>query len=159
MTEEKRIYTAIDTLVLLMMVFPIGIAVFVLGFGLGDSPCIMCWSERINLIAIALTGVFMMRYGLKQKYIGWLMVICLFGMFNTMRHIGLYSSQDNGQGFSLMLFGARTYTWSLVMHTLGLVVAIVLYYLENKVEKFNNINIASQVWQVLEAKVKCEKKN
>ncbi|MGS8565603.1 disulfide bond formation protein B [Salmonella enterica] len=61
---------------LLIIIVPVGIACIVLGYGMGDNPCILCWEERIAMILAALTMIFITRYGLQLRYIGTLVLIC-----------------------------------------------------------------------------------
>lgn len=35
----------------------------VMGFGMGDSPCIMCWHERFCMVAISFIALVVVRYG------------------------------------------------------------------------------------------------
>ncbi|EIU1791711.1 disulfide bond formation protein B, partial [Salmonella enterica] len=35
---------------LLIIIVPVGIACIVLGYCMGDNPCILCWEERIAMI-------------------------------------------------------------------------------------------------------------
>ncbi len=91
---------------------PVGTAVFVLGFLYGDSPCVMCWEQRIGMALIALTGLFVLRYGPRPRYIGLAVLIGAWGLHMGVRHSSLHVARDIGQGFSLEILGAHTYTWS-----------------------------------------------
>ncbi len=99
--------------VLFLAVVPVGSAVFYLGFVRGDSPCVMCWEQRIGMILIALVGLFVLRYGPRPKYIGMAVLIAAWGMFMGLRHVGMHGARDIGQGFSMEILGAHTYTWAL----------------------------------------------
>ena len=68
-TRDAR-YTVLALAVLLLTVVPVGTAVFLLGFVHGDSPCVMCWEQRIGMALIALIGLFILRYGPRPKYLG-----------------------------------------------------------------------------------------
>ncbi len=111
--KRERLYTALSIAVLVLSIVPIGGAVFVLGFARGDSPCVMCWEQRIGMVIVALVGVFVLRYGPKPKYIGLGVLVSAWGMFMGLRHMSLHAARDIGQGFSIEVFGAHTYTWSL----------------------------------------------
>jgi disulfide bond formation protein DsbB len=99
--------------VLALAVVPIGTAVFVLGFGYGDSPCVMCWEQRIGMALVALIGLFVLRYGPKPRYVGLAVLVGAWGIHMGMRHVGMHAARDVGQGFSVMILGAHTYTWAL----------------------------------------------
>src|SRR5512141_1408961 len=107
------IYTILALAVLLLAVVPIGTAVFVLGFVYGDSPCVLCWEQRIGMAIVALIGLFVLRYGPKPKYVGAGVLVSAWGVFMGLRHMSLHAARDVGQGFAAEILGAHTYTWSL----------------------------------------------
>ncbi len=77
--RRELLYSILALAVLALAVIPIGIAVFVLGFVYGDSPCVMCWEQRIGMALVALVGLFVLRYGPKPKYIGLAVLIAHLG--------------------------------------------------------------------------------
>ncbi len=99
--------------VLFLTVVPVGTAVFLLGFVMGDSPCVMCWEQRIGMILVSLVGLFVLRYGPRPKYVGMALLIAAWGMFMGLRHVGMHGARDIGQGFSIEILGTHTYTWAL----------------------------------------------
>ncbi|MHB8837969.1 MAG: disulfide bond formation protein B, partial [Gemmatimonadaceae bacterium] len=107
------VFTITALAVLFLTVVPVGTAVFYLGFVRGDSPCVMCWEQRIGMILISLVGLFVLRYGPRPKYVGMAVLIAAWGMFMGLRHVGMHAARDVGQGFSLEILGAHTYTWAL----------------------------------------------
>jgi len=119
---------AVAAAVLALVAGPIGTAVFVLGFVQGDSPCILCWAQRTAMVLIAVTGLFIMRFGARPRYIGLAVLIAAWGVYMGMRHSALHMARDIGQGFSLEILGAHTYTWSFFIFwmTLVLVGALVM---------------------------------
>ena len=58
----------------------------------------------------------MLRFGPRPKYIGMAVLIAAWGIFMGMRHAGMHAARDIGQGFSLEIFGAHTYTWALITY-------------------------------------------
>jgi len=128
--KREPLYTALSLAVLLLSIVPIGGAVFVLGFAQGDSPCVMCWEQRIGMVIVALIGVFVLRYGPKPKYVGLAVLVSAWGMFMGLRHTAMHAARDIGQGFSIEVLGAHTYTWSLFIFavcvvTLGVLLLVV----------------------------------
>jgi disulfide bond formation protein DsbB len=123
------IYALLALAVLALAVVPIGTAVFVLGFGYGDSPCVMCWEQRIGMALIALIGLFVLRYGPKPKYVGLAVFVGAWGMHMGLRHVGMHAARDVGQGFSVMILGAHTYTWSLFIFWVTVVTLALLLML------------------------------
>ncbi len=114
--RRDAVFTVVALAVLFLTLVPVGTAVFWLGFARGDSPCVMCWEQRIGMLLIALTGLFVLRYGPKPKYVGTAVLIAGWGLFMGLRHTGMHAARDIGQGFSLEIFGAHTYTWALFIY-------------------------------------------
>jgi disulfide bond formation protein DsbB len=111
--KPEMVFTITALAVLFLTVVPVGIAVFILGFIAGDSPCVMCWEQRIGMILISLVGLFVLRFGPRPKYVGMAVLIAAWGIFMGLRHMGMHGARDIGQGFSLEILGAHTYTWAL----------------------------------------------
>jgi disulfide bond formation protein DsbB len=110
--QRQWLYTVLAAAVLALAVVPIGTAVFVLGFIYGDSPCVMCWEQRIAMALIALIGLFVLRYGPRPRYVGLSILVAAYGAFMSTRHAAMHAARDIGQGFSLEILGAHTYTWA-----------------------------------------------
>jgi disulfide bond formation protein DsbB len=110
--KRDTLYSILALAVLGLSV-PVGVAVFFLGFVHGDSPCVMCWEQRIGMALVALTGLFVLRFGARPKYVGLSIVIGAYGMYMGLRHTAMHAARDVGQGFSLEVLGAHTYTWAL----------------------------------------------
>ena len=110
------LFTILALVVLVLTSVPVGTAVFWLGFARGDSPCVMCWEQRIGMLLISLVGLFVLRFGPKPKYIGMAVLIAGWGLFMGMRHTGMHAARDIGQGFSIEMLGAHTYTWALFIY-------------------------------------------
>jgi disulfide bond formation protein DsbB len=110
---RSLVYTILAVAVLALSVVPVGTAVFVLGFVHGDSPCVMCWQQRIGMAIIALIGLFVLRYGPRPKYLGLAFLVGAYGVHMSLRHTALHAARDVGQGFSIEILGAHTYAWAL----------------------------------------------
>lgn len=118
---------------LAIMALPVGIACFFFGFILLDNPCAFCWQERTAMILIALTALYSVRYGLKPKYIAALVWLGIYGAFMAAVHTSINLGSDIGQGFSLKIMGAHTYTWALFVFVVVLVVvALLMFTMGNK---------------------------
>ena len=113
--SRHPVYTILALAVLILAVIPVGSAVFLLGFVYGDSPCVMCWEQRIGMALIALTGLFILRYGPRPRYVGLAVLVGAWGLHMGVRHSSLHVARDIGQGFSLEILGAHTYTWSALI--------------------------------------------
>lgn len=111
--KREMVFTITALAVLFLTVVPVGSAVFYLGFVRGDSPCVMCWEQRIGMLLISLVGLFVLRYGPRPRYVGMAVLIAGYGMLMSLRHVGIHGARDVGQGFSMEIMGAHTYTWAL----------------------------------------------
>jgi disulfide bond formation protein DsbB len=114
--RRDLLYSALALAVLLLSAIPVGVAVFVLGFVYGDSPCVMCWEQRIGMALVALIGLFVLRYGPKPRYVGLAVLVAAWGVFMGLRHTAMHAARDVGQGFSTEILGAHTYTWALFIY-------------------------------------------
>src|SRR5512138_536732 len=110
--KPDRLFPLLALAVLGLAIVPVGGAVFVLGFIQGDSPCVLCWEQRIGMALIALIGLFVLRYGSKPRYLGLAVLVGAYGVYMGIRHSSLHLARDIGQGFSIEILGAHTYTWS-----------------------------------------------
>ncbi len=111
--RRELLYNILAVAILALSVIPVGSAVFLLGFVYGDSPCVMCWEQRTGMAIVALIGLFVLRYGPRPKYVGAAVLVGAWGLFMGLRHTGMHAARDIGQGFSIEILGAHTYTWAL----------------------------------------------
>ncbi len=110
--QRARVLDLLALAVLALAAVPVGSAAFILGFISGDSPCVLCWEQRIGMALIALIGLFVLRYGAKPFYLGLSVLVGVWGIYMGLRHSSLHLARDIGQGFSAEILGAHTYTWS-----------------------------------------------
>ncbi len=129
---EDRLRSILAWVVILLAGGPVTAAVL-LGVLHGDSPCILCWAERTSMVLIALTGLFVIRYGPRPRYLGVAILLGVWGTFMAIRHSALHLARDVGQGFSAAIFGVHTYVWAWVIHATVLVVIAVLLLLMRQV--------------------------
>ena len=116
MSKRPLVYSLVCLAVLGLLIVPVGTAVFALGFGAGDSPCVMCWEERIGMVLIALMGLFVIRFGPRPQYVGMSVLVAAWGTYMSLRHTAMHAARDVGQGFSIEILGAHTYTWALLVY-------------------------------------------
>jgi disulfide bond formation protein DsbB len=126
--SEARLRTVLAWAVIVLTAGPVGAAV-VLGILFGESPCILCWAQRTSMALMALTGIFVLRYGPRPRYLGTVVLLGAWGVFMALRHSALHLARDVGQGFAGSFFGAHTYVWSWVIHWVVLVVLALLLLL------------------------------
>lgn len=123
---RSPLYTILAAAVLFLILVPLGTSVFVLGFIHGDTPCILCWAQRIGMSLVALIGLFVLRYGPKPKYVGLDVLVSAWGVFMAVRHSSLHLARDVGQGFAVSMLGAHTYIWSFAVFWVCIVVMAVM---------------------------------
>jgi hypothetical protein len=125
---ESRLRALLAALVVVLLAVPVGGAIL-LGVLHGDSPCILCWSQRTSMLLMALVGVFVVRYGPQPRYVGLLVLLAAWGTFMALRHSALHLARDVGQGFAVPILGVHTYVWAWVIHWAVLLAAGVLLLL------------------------------
>ena len=118
--DEKLFFNLFALAALALIALPVGIACLVLGFGMGDSPCIMCWHERFCMVAISFMALVIVRYGFKVKYLAAILFLECLGLYDGFLHYSLDGTGggylDIKQGFGLEILGAHTQFWVVVVH-------------------------------------------
>ena len=113
--KTKNFYTLMCLAGFLIILLPVGIANFVFGYMLGDSPCTLCWGQREAMIFIGVMALFIVRYGMKGKYLAALLIMTAVGLYQSFAHYGNHAHRDLDQGFGLAVFGIHTYFWAEVV--------------------------------------------
>lgn len=124
--QARRFYFLFSLAIIAIIALPVGIANLILGFVYHDSPCIQCWGERQSMVYVALGGLFVLRYGLKPKYIAMLVLMVAGGLYQSFYHLGNHALEDVGQGFALTIFGLHTQFWAEFVFWMALLVLGVL---------------------------------
>lgn len=99
----------------LIILMPVGTANLIFGYMMGDSPCTSCWGQRESMIFIGIAALFVVRYGLKGKFLAFLLIATAFGLWQSFNHISSHAHRDLDQGFGMMVFGLHTYFWAEVV--------------------------------------------
>ena len=98
---ERGFFNLMSLAIIALVALPVGIACLILGFGMGDSPCVI------------------LRYGLRPGYVAALLLMACWGMFNGFIHYSLDGTfggyLDIKQGFGLEILGAHTQLWVIVV--------------------------------------------
>lgn len=127
--NEKNFNIVMTTAVAIILVVPVGMACIYLGFVKGESPCLLCGHERFGMIAVGVLGLFMVRYGVKIKYVALVFLCGFWFLFEGLRHVGNHAARDIGQGFGEAMFGLHTYTWAFVVYwVVILAMALMLFF-------------------------------
>ncbi len=105
-------YTLMTIAATLVILLPVGIANVVFGYIMDDSPCTLCWGQRISMMYIGLCAFFIVRYGFKTRYIATLLIFAAGGMYESYRQIAIHAMRDLDQGFGLAIWGIHTYSWA-----------------------------------------------
>lgn len=129
MKKNIAFYSLMSLATLGVMAGPVAIANFIFGYILGDAPCTSCWALRINMIVVSLGALFIVRYGLKMKYIAMIMMVSAFGIWNAFWHLGWYAQLDIGQGQALAIFNLHTQIWAgIVFWAVILILGLILIF-------------------------------
>ncbi|GGI76484.1 disulfide bond formation protein B [Shewanella hanedai] len=128
--KESTVNQIVSLAAMALIALPVGIACIILGYGLGDTPCILCWQERTAMVLVALIAIFITRYGLKPKYLGALIFASVYGLWAGYRHSSNHILKDIGQGFGPAILGVHTYVWVMVVFLVILLFAAVLLMLQ-----------------------------
>lgn len=136
--QSKLFYTLMCLAGFFILLFPVGIANLVLGYMMGDSPCSSCWGQRQSMIFIGLMALFIVRYGIKPRYIAMILIMTAFGLWQSFNHLAWHAGRDLDQGFSLMIFGLHTYFWAeVVFWAVVLLLGVIFIF----ISKFSQVEI------------------
>jgi disulfide bond formation protein, dsbB family len=113
--KAKFFYALMCLAGFLIILLPVGIANLFFGYVLKDSPCTLCWGQREGMIFIGVTALFIVRYGLKARYLAMLLLMAGFGLWQSFAHYGIHAHRDLDQGFGLAVFGIHTYFWAEIV--------------------------------------------
>ncbi|RAX58664.1 disulfide bond formation protein B [Helicobacter monodelphidis] len=136
MNKARNFYSLMCWAGFLLILLPVGIANFVFGYILGDSPCTLCWAQRQSMIFIGVIAFFIVRYGLNGKYLATLLVMTAFGLYQSFAHYGNHAHRDLDQGFSLQVFGIHTYFWAEVVFWAVIVLLGIIFLFAPKFSTF-----------------------
>ena len=64
------------------------------------------------MVVVATAALFIVRYGLKLKYLALILAVAAFGLWNAFWHLSLTAANDIGQGQALMIFNIHTQMWA-----------------------------------------------
>ncbi len=127
--EAKTFYFLMCLAGFALILLPVGIANIVFGYMMGDSPCTLCWGQREAMVFIGVMALFIVRYGLKPKYLATLLVMTAFGLYQSFAQLGNHAHRDLDQGFSLQVFGIHTYFWAeIVFFAIVLLLGIMFFF-------------------------------
>ncbi|PZT48463.1 hypothetical protein B6S12_03810 [Helicobacter valdiviensis] len=131
--NDQYFYLFMATAVLLILAIPVGFANIYLGYFHNESPCTLCWFERIGMVVIGILGMFILRYGPQIKYIVCVFLFAGYGIYMGVRHTASWWQRDIGIGLGDKLVGAHTYTWAVVVYWCVVVVmGLALLFIHKK---------------------------
>ncbi len=129
----------------LIILLPVGIANLFFGYVLHDSPCSLCWGQRIAMIFIGTIAFFIVRYGAKPQYLATLLVFTAGGLYQSFRHFASHGAHDLDQGFGLPIFGIHTYFWAEIVFWAVVLLLGVMFFFAPK-EGFKPVNQEGKPW-------------
>ena len=122
----------------LIILLPVGIANLYFGYVLKDSPCTLCWGQREAMIFIGVMALFIVRYGMKAKYLAMILVMAGFGLWQSFAHYGIHAHRDLDQGFGLAIFGIHTYFWAEIVFWAVVLLLGVIFFFAPKFSAFED---------------------
>lgn len=141
--NEKNFNLVMATAIMLILVIPVGIANVWLGYVVRESPCALCWWERMGMILVGLLGFFILRYGPRLKYVMSVFLIAAFGIHMGLRHLGNFVQLDVDMGLGAEIMGIRTYTWAAIVYW-AVVIVMSLFLMFIKRSEELNADFAGQ---------------
>ncbi|WP_163280607.1 disulfide bond formation protein B [Campylobacter fetus] len=152
MRNTKTFYLLFSLAVIGILALPVGIANFIFGYILGDSPCTLCWGQRQSMIYIGVAVLFVLRYGFKPRYLAMILIITAVGLWESFYHLGNHALEDVGQGFGVAILGLHTQFWAeVVFWSVVFLLGVILFFAPNLKEfededaKFRKLTIANIV--------------
>lgn len=89
-------------------------------------------TQAICMILVGILGIFMLRNGMKIKYIVSVFIMAFWFLFEDLRHTGNHGGRDVGIGFGETMFGLHTYAWAFVMYwVMILVIALMVLFIRS----------------------------
>lgn len=135
--QAKTFYALMCAAGFALILLPVGIANIVFGYMLGDSPCTLCWGQREAMVFIGVMALFIVRYGLKPRYLAALLVMTAFGLYQSFAQLGNHAHRDLDQGFSLQVFGIHTYFWAEIVFFAVVLLLGVMFFFAPKFSVFD----------------------
>lgn len=136
--KTKLFYALMCLAGFLIILLPVGIANFYVGYILKDSPCVLCWGQREAMIFIGVLALFIVRYGMKAKYLAMLLIVTAFGLWQSFAQFGNHAHRDLDQGFALTVFGLHTYFWAEVVFWSVILLLGVMFLFAPKFRAFDD---------------------
>ncbi|PSM52753.1 DsbB-related disulfide oxidoreductase [Campylobacter blaseri] len=136
--KTKLFYGLMCAAGFLIILLPVGIANFYFGYILKDSPCTLCWGQREAMIFIGVMALFIVRYGMKARYVAMLLIMTAFGLWQSFAHYGNHAHRDLDQGFGLAVFGIHTYFWAEVVFWAVVLLLGIIFFFAPKFESIND---------------------
>lgn len=136
--KAKFFYTLMCLAGFLIILLPVGIANLYFGYVLKDSPCTLCWGQREAMIFIGVMAFFIVRYGMKARYLAMILIMAGFGLWQSFAHFGIHAHRDLDQGFGLAIFGIHTYFWAEVVFWAVVLILGVIFLFAPKFSAFED---------------------
>ncbi|EAU01029.1 disulfide bond formation protein B [Campylobacter curvus] len=135
--KAKFFYALMCLAGFLIILLPVGIANLYFGYVLKDSPCTLCWGQREAMIFIGVMALFIVRYGMKARYLAMILIMAGFGLWQSFAHYGIHAMRDLDQGFGLAVFGIHTYFWAEVVFWAVVLLLGVIFFFAPKFSAFD----------------------
>ncbi|MCL1128028.1 disulfide bond formation protein B [Shewanella surugensis] len=99
---------------------------FILQLILNELPCPLCLLQRIGFGMVMFGLMLNVRYGIKQRHYGIILIGAVFGLLTSLHQILLHVI-PNTPAYGSAIFGFHYYTWAFILFiTIILSVSILL---------------------------------
>lgn len=92
-----------------------------------ETPCPLCYLQRVGMIAAGIGFLLNLRFGVHMSHYGLVLVSAFFGGFVALRQILLHICPGSTT-FGSPILGVSLYTWSFFIHVAFVVAVAILLF-------------------------------
>jgi disulfide bond formation protein DsbB len=109
------------------------IAAYVLEFQRGELPCPLCLLQRIALCGMAAGLIFNLRFGLRPRNYGLILLAAAAGGVFAVRQVLLHIAPSD-PGYGTTVFGLHYYTWCAIIFAVAVVASAIVLLFDEQFE-------------------------
>jgi len=132
MKNHLRFYKErnLNLVAIVILCFSMGFGFFV-EFCEGQTPCILCFLQRIIIMGMAISLYLNLLIGVKARHYGFALIWSLAGLACSLRHMAINICKE--VPFGAYLFGPyRLYTWSFLLFFFSIFALALLLCIDKK---------------------------
>ncbi len=138
MTSEQKAAQLLNELLLVMLsLFLVG--AFAFEFWYKNSPCALCYMQRLGITCIALGLLFNLFFGIRTSHYAVSLLAILFSSSISVRQILIHLCPSSSP-YAFQIFGLQLYTWAFILTCICLFgITCLLLLHEEEEEKVHRI--------------------